>query len=458
MNPCPCGLTREELVATNGKLFDENGRCTAFDAQNQLCGRRLVDHPHTPGKNILLPSPPLIFSRFSIFVVQQPPPQALYSARFSWKQSKSSLYSFSNYDGMLGRIHQKWPVLKHKHLLVVTHKDSLLAVVDDESLNNLFVYLRSTGNIINVELFVDTKCIGFSDYSSKPELVLDLLKCKINEKAKFVADTTIPAEKYDYETVVVRNELLRRRKLLDLEQASEYTLRELISPVLFGALSLVDDDPSEEGVKLICEKIISGNSGQGPVDYILSYKSVYIVIGEAKKCDLMEGFNQNVMQQWNYLESLADKCLPLALSGSKRKHDFETQFRGLINLGTYGITSTGYAWMFSRVEAAPEGYSHPVIVHRSETYDITFFHQDTNNQIAIIDQQVGVLLRIIVHMIKAQKSMLSSKFSYLLSPDIQSQIQVADQSEMMRNVKTKENDDEVDGSGMMPRAEEAFET
>jgi hypothetical protein len=54
MNPCPCGLTREELVATNGKLFDENGRCTAFDAQNQLCGRRLVDHPYAPGKNIQL--------------------------------------------------------------------------------------------------------------------------------------------------------------------------------------------------------------------------------------------------------------------------------------------------------------------------------------------------------------------------------------------------------------------
>jgi hypothetical protein len=46
MSQCPCGLTREELNKHN--LVDKNGRCTAFDAENQPCGRRLVDHPHAP--------------------------------------------------------------------------------------------------------------------------------------------------------------------------------------------------------------------------------------------------------------------------------------------------------------------------------------------------------------------------------------------------------------------------
>lgn len=341
---------------------------------------------------------------------------------------------------MLELIHQKWPDLKHKHLLVVKHKDFLLEVVDDESLNKLFENLGSTAN---VELLVDTKCIGFSDYT-KPDAVLELLNCRIIENAKFDLDMTISDEYYENETVVVRDELLRRVKLLDLRQASEYTMRELISPVLFGALSLVGDDPSER-VKLICEKIISGNSGQGPVDYILSYKSVYIVIGEAKKSELVEGFNQNVMQQWNYLESLADKSLPFTVSGSKRKADFEKEFNKLKKLGTFGITSTGEKWIFSRVEEAPEGSAHSVIVHQSDIYDMSLFHQEINlEKRTVIDQQVKTLLRIIAHMIKYQKEILFSNFSHLLSADTQSHLMVADESQMKSYVQTKGNDDDVD--------------
>jgi hypothetical protein len=161
---------------------------------------------------------------------------------------------------MLEMIHQKWPVLKHKHLMVVKHKDCVHEVVDDESLQKIFMNLRST---TNVELFVDTKCIGFSDYTTKPDLVEELLNCRICEDARFDLDRTIPDAKYLEETVVVRDELLRRIKLLDLRQASQYTMRELISPVLYGALSLVNfqnDNPMER-VQLICDKQISGNSG-----------------------------------------------------------------------------------------------------------------------------------------------------------------------------------------------------
>jgi hypothetical protein len=101
-------------------------------------------------------------------------------------------------------------------------------------------------------------------------------------------------EKYHEETVVVREELPRRFKLLDLRQASEYTMREVISPVLYGALSLVDfqnDNPVERSVQLICEKQTNQwYFWSCPVDCItvcMSNKSVHIVIGEAKKQDLL---------------------------------------------------------------------------------------------------------------------------------------------------------------------------
>jgi hypothetical protein len=92
--------------------------------------------------------------------------------------------------------------------------------------------------------------------------------------------------------------------------------------------------------------------------------------------------------------------------------------------------------MFSRVEEAPEGCIRPVIVYQSNIYHMTLFYQEINiEKRIVIDQQVETLLRIIVHMIKTQKRILSSKFSYLLSNDIQSRLFFAE---------SNENQDEVD--------------
>jgi hypothetical protein len=55
MSECPCGLTREELVACR-QLVDKNGVCTAYYADisvnangtRRVCNRPLVAHPHSP--------------------------------------------------------------------------------------------------------------------------------------------------------------------------------------------------------------------------------------------------------------------------------------------------------------------------------------------------------------------------------------------------------------------------
>ena len=340
---------------------------------------------------------------------------------------------------MLGVIHQQWPDLKHKHSLVVKHKDDPVEVVDDESFNKLFSKLGST----NVELSVDTKCLGFSDYASNRNLVEELLDCKIRDNVEFPSDETIPMEKYQEEVHVVCAELLRRLKFLDLHQASENTMRELISPVLIGALSLVESQNTDSSgmVKLICEKQISGSSGNGPVDYVLSYKSVYIVIGEAKKGDLDAGFYQNLMQQWSALESLADKTLPFKLSGNKRKLLFGEKFNTLkAKLGTFGITSTGSHWIFSRVENAPEGSAHSTIVRQSRLYSL---HDDIGAESRSFGQRVETLLRIIVQMIHTQKETISSRCPDLISEDTQSHLKLANEEEIARK-HSDENKDDVD--------------
>jgi hypothetical protein len=56
-------------------------------------------------------------------------------------------------------------------------------------------------------------------------------------------------------------------------------------------------------------------------------------------------------------------------------------------------------------------------------------------------------------MIKTQKGILSSKFSYLLSDDIQSRRFFANAEEMMnRDAESNENQDEVDRSTVEMRA------
>jgi hypothetical protein len=51
MNPCPCGLTREELNMHH--LVGPDGVCIAVDGSGQVCNRPLGVLPHgPPGINI----------------------------------------------------------------------------------------------------------------------------------------------------------------------------------------------------------------------------------------------------------------------------------------------------------------------------------------------------------------------------------------------------------------------
>jgi hypothetical protein len=52
MNPCPCGLTREELNMHH--LVGPGGVCIAVhvDGSGKVCNRPLGAHPHGPGINI----------------------------------------------------------------------------------------------------------------------------------------------------------------------------------------------------------------------------------------------------------------------------------------------------------------------------------------------------------------------------------------------------------------------
>jgi uncharacterized protein YfiM (DUF2279 family) len=71
------------------------------------------------------------------------------------------------------------------------------------------------------------------------------------------------------------------------------------------------------------------------------------------------------MQQWNFLESLAEKCFPPALQEEKERL-ISAQNLAIWKIRDFWIPSTaGSSWIFSRVENAPEGSAHSVIVYQS---------------------------------------------------------------------------------------------
>ena len=327
-------------------------------------------------------------------------------------KNKTKPVSFGTHDEMLQFLHRQWPALKAKHDLVVEYRGQFGAVevVDDSSLRELFNRIGGAGGAA-VNLHVNMNSHGFSWYAKHHAIALEKTHSSDVLESEFQLDNTISEMDYEAATDQVCHELLRRVRILDLQQASEYTMRELISPVLIGALCLVDDineRSMETRVRLICEKLISGTSGHGPVEYVVSYLNVYIVIGEAKHQELLNGLYQNLVQQCNALESLADKIVGSAVVGVKRSRDFIDIYADLRNsLSTCGITSTGKEWLFSRTEKDPSDAS-KVIIRKSPIYMLTAAPTATITEIAAMKTQVRVLLQLIVHMIVTQKDAVNS--------------------------------------------------
>jgi hypothetical protein len=372
-------------------------------------------------------------------------PSTTYSASFHLGKRTKSL-EFHDFDTMLIRLHDHWPVLKSKHNLVVGHKNFKdKKITNDLSLREMFGML---GNTKDVHFYVDMKSQGYSWYAKHHDAALERVhstELLISDET-FVLDESIPKQQYDNAVNVLCAELFDRIRVLDLEQSSEYTMRELISPVLVRALCLVDDindHANETKVRLICEKLVSGSSGHGPIDYVMSYLHVLIVIGEAKHKDILDGLYQNLVQQHNALESLADKIVGSSTVGSKRSFKFVEVMSSLRHLGTYGITSTGREWMFSRT--VPDSLdASKVKIFKSQIYMLTASPIATVEEKQAMKAQVNILLRIIVKMIFNQKAAIND-YKSLNITNLQTKIGAEEYNSQViatDALKSDESDDE----------------
>ena len=327
---------------------------------------------------------------------------------------------------MLSELHNKWPILQSKHNLVINNKAVRdLTITDDLSLKEMLQRLDINAGI---QLYIHTKAKGFSWYANNPQIALEVIHCspfQVHE-IDFPLDSEISDEIYAEAISTLSNDLLDRIRVLDLAQASEYTMRELISPVLVRALCLVDSHRTQktgkktglDRVRLICDKQVSGSSGHGPIDYVMSYLNVLIVLGEAKHGDLYGGLHQNLVQQYNALEFLADIIVGSGVVGSKRSAAFLDTMVQLRGLGTYGITSTGKEWIFSRLLPSKTDPS-KTVVFRSPIFSLLISASYSDLEIPVMKSQLGTLLRTIVSMIFSQKKSVDD-FDFFKTDYIQS--------------------------------------
>jgi hypothetical protein len=145
-------------------------------------------------------------------------------------------------------------------------------------------------------LQVKSEVIGFSDFDEKQALIY----LGIYDKTTFVIDDNefSPAA-LDLDSAVTGYPDQTIRDLLDqtalnlhqrirlftpLEMSTEYTRRELISPILVAATLIA------AGVGLRAEHTIKGRRGRGPIDYAVLFKEFCVLLSEAKTHEKLLNF------------------------------------------------------------------------------------------------------------------------------------------------------------------------
>lgn len=352
---------------------------------------------------------------------------------------KKKILLFQDYDSLLTILHTTWTELQSKKNLVVKHEKWSNEVVDDDT---LFRLLNVVGHT-NLELIVDTKCKEFSHYGTHHQDALNILHIGLVEEINdlFQPDQTISDHLYDAEAARVYDEVMRRFRCYNMIQATEYTMREFISPVLIGALCLTSANNAvsnkDTEVQIVAEKIINGSSGIGPVDYVMSYKSYYIVVGEAKSHNIIDGVYQNLVQQYSALETIANVKVG-GIFGTERKRKLNEFVGELEFLGTYGIVSTGWKWVFTRVQKDHNGH---VRAFHSAEYSITSPKPDySETALLSIKAQIRALLQVIVHIILSQKQIVDN--SPIFNQHFVSELRTADLANVPPRIHNEEEDEE----------------
>eukprot|EP01039_Chlorochromonas_danica_P005287 gene5287-5822_t len=154
----------------------------------------------------------------------------------------------------------------------------------------------------------------------------------------------------------VLNVLNDKASVVNLKIASEYTMREFISPILIEVVLLCVriwkrmHPDTQSMLTLVCERLIVGQEAHGPVDYSILFDWFDLILTEAKRDDLDAGIVQNYLQLFASKQFTANTVVDYHVYGSEKKRKYEEAFQRLATIPSYGIVSTGYKWALTSAE------------------------------------------------------------------------------------------------------------
>eukprot|EP01041_Mallomonas_annulata_P011867 gene11867-24866_t len=186
------------------------------------------------------------------------------------------------------------------------------------------------------------KSVGFSDFTETSafeyaKLFPGTQIAEAKEHFSCLSSDIVAGEEFVTLVAHVVKDLQYKSRAVDY--LNECSMRQFMDATLVSAVILMDIDVK---LKLACEKKIIGTRGNGPVDYAFVYKFYSIVLTEAKRNDIDSAVKQNLAQQVASREEYV-KQITIECNGRKRK--YEDNMEGLKDIPSFGIVTSGEAWM-----------------------------------------------------------------------------------------------------------------
>jgi hypothetical protein len=215
-----------------------------------------------------------------------------------------------------------------------TAESSITSFATDQQ---LAAYLETTGP--DITFWVVSGCKGFSEFNLE-----EAVEYARAAEDPITDDTQFPSEDFTNDDTIkgildyaVQDMMCKIPIFGPISEAqNEASVRELIGPVLVAAARIAG------GIKLVCEKKITGSRGAGPVDYAVVYKKFNVVITEAKKDNLTGGLGQNIAQLVSAREDYLYKT-----TSATNKRKFAEFAPDIASVPSYGAVSTAEKWVFT---------------------------------------------------------------------------------------------------------------
>ena len=157
---------------------------------------------------------------------------------YNGKQS-ITIPRFKTFEELCEKVQGRWKLLKYSDFDVMNKSSDMTVDIDG--------YLREDLSE-NLKLYIKRKSIDFSKFKHNEEGALSAIDSLFNQwsyiPVKDEIFVTIPENIVSTvdlmsETKEVVRDIMRRAETIDRRMASEYTMREFISPVLVGVIKLM---------------------------------------------------------------------------------------------------------------------------------------------------------------------------------------------------------------------------